>query len=159
MNERRFLSFGRPHDPRPGEEHAPETHFERLCVEQGLRMNGQRRAILRVLDEALDHPCAKEVYERATQIDSGISAATVYRTLGVLVEAGLLIRLEFNDRRARYEKARSGRHGHLIDVQSGKVLEFSEEGIVALLKEVAATLGYRLVDYRLELFAEPDHAP
>ncbi len=154
MNTRRFPSCALP-----GEERAAQTHFERLCVERGLRMNGQRRAILRVLDEAMDHPCAQEVYERATQIDRGVSTATVYRTLGLLAEAGLLVRLEFNDGRARYEKARPGRHEHLIDVQSGKVVEFSAEGITALLTQLAATLGYRLVDYRLELFAEPDHAP
>ncbi len=125
-------------------------------------MNRQRRAIVRVLEEALDHPCAKDVYERAILIDRGISAATVYRTLGLLAEAGLLIRHEFGDRRTRYERVRSGHHQPLTDIQSGNVVGLREEGIVALLKEVAARLGYRLVDYRLEPFGASDlssHGP
>lgn len=128
------------------------NRFERLCQQRGLRLNGQRRIILRVLDEAKDHPSAQEVYERALLLDHGISVATVYRTLRILADAGVLVRIDFGDGRMRYEEARPGRHEHLVDVCTGRVLEFRHDGIAATLRHVAARLGYQLVDYRLELF-------
>ena len=134
------------------------SRLERLCIEKGLKMTEQRRVIARVLSEATDHPHVEQVYRRATEIDPRISIATVYRTVRLFEEAHILERHDFGDGRARYEEAPEEHHDHLIDVQSGKVVEFQNEQIEALQREVAKQLGYELVDHRLELFGVPIEA-
>jgi Fur family ferric uptake transcriptional regulator len=128
---------------------------EQRCLEKGLRMTEQRRVIARVLTEARDHPDVEELHRRAAAIDSRISIATVYRTVRLFEESGILERHDFRDGRARYEEHREGHHDHLVDVQSGKVIEFQNDQIEQLQREVAKRLGYRLVDHRLELYAVP----
>ncbi len=118
-------------------------------------MTGQRRTIARVLSESEDHPDVEEVYRRSTAIDAKISIATVYRAVRLFEEAGILERHDFGDGRARYEEIPDEHHDHLIDVRSGRVVEFQNEEIEALQRGIAETLGYRLVGHRLELFAVP----
>ena len=127
--------------------------LEKLCLEKGLKMTEQRRVIARVLSEAADHPDVEQVYQRATEIDPRISIATVYRTVKLFEEANILERHDFGDGRARYEEAPADHHDHLIDVNSGEVIEFYSEEIEKLQEQVARKLGYRLVDHRLELYA------
>ncbi len=134
------------------------SRLERLCIEKGLKMTEQRRVIARVLSEATDHPHVEQVYRRATEIDPRISIATVYRTVRLFEEVHILERHDFGDGRARYEEAPEEHHDHLIDVQSGKVVEFQNEQIEALQRGVAKQLGYELVDHRLELFGVPIEA-
>ena len=131
------------------------SRIELLCTERGLKMTGQRRVIARVLSDATDHPDVEQLHRRATEIDPRISVATVYRTLRLFEEASILERHEFRSGRARYEEAPEEHHDHLIDVQSGQVLEFQDQEIEALQRKVAERLGYRLVDHRLELYAVP----
>ena len=126
--------------------------LEKLCVEKGLKMTEQRRVIARVLSESTDHPDVEMVYQRAVERDSRISIATVYRTVKLFEEASILERHDFGDGRARYEERPEEHHDHLIDVKTGEVVEFSNAEIERLQAEVARTLGYRLVDHRLELF-------
>jgi Fur family ferric uptake transcriptional regulator len=126
--------------------------LEQLCADKGLRITEQRRVIARVLSESEDHPDVELLHERANKIDSGISIATVYRTVRLFEEAGILDRHDFGDGRARYEAAPEAHHDHLIDVETGKVVEFVDPEIEALQKQIAAKLGYRLVDHRLELY-------
>ena len=126
--------------------------LEQLCADKGLRITEQRRIIARVLSESDDHPDVELLHERANKIDSGISIATVYRTVRLFEEAGVLDRHDFGDGRARYEAAPEAHHDHLIDVETGKVVEFVDPEIEALQKQIAAKLGYRLVDHRLELY-------
>ena len=126
--------------------------LEQLCADRGLRITEQRRVIARVLSESDDHPDVELLHERANKIDSGISIATVYRTVRLFEEAGILDRHDFGDGRARYEAAPEAHHDHLIDVETGKVVEFVDPEIEALQKQIAAKLGYRLVDHRLELY-------
>jgi len=128
------------------------TRLEQLCAEKGLKMTEQRRVIARVLSESEDHPDVELVYQRATAIDPKISIATVYRTVRLFEEASILERHDFGDGRARYEEAPTEHHDHLIDVNSGEVIEFQNEEIERLQAEVARKLGYRLVDHRLELY-------
>ena len=118
-------------------------------------MTGQRRVIARVLSEAHDHPDAEELHRRAAAIDSHISIATVYRTVRLLEEAGILERHDFRDGRSRYEEIPDIHHDHLIDVQSGQVIEFHNDQIEDLQRQVAEKLGYKLVDHRLELYGVP----
>ncbi len=129
--------------------------LEKLCLEKGMRMTEQRRVIARVLSAASDHPDVEEVYRRATAIDSNISIATVYRTVRLFEEAGILERHDFRDGRSRYEEVPDVHHDHLIDVKTGKVYEFRNEDIEALQREVARRLGFKLVDHRLELYGTP----
>lgn len=129
--------------------------IEKLCVEKGLRMTDQRRVIARVLSTADDHPDAEELHRRAADIDNRISLATVYRTVRLFEEAGIIERHDFRDGRARYEEASEDHHDHLIDLKSGEVIEFVNEEIEKLQEAVARKLGYRLVDHRLELYAVP----
>jgi Fur family ferric uptake transcriptional regulator len=131
------------------------SRLEQLCAEKGLKMTEQRRIIARVLSESADHPDVEQVYRRATEIDPRISIATVYRTVRLFEEANILARHDFGNGRARYEEAPETHHDHLIDVQSGKVIEFSNEEIERLQRKIAEKLGYRLVDHRLELFGVP----
>lgn len=129
--------------------------IEARCEEKGLRMTEQRRVIARVLSEADDHPDVEELHRRAAARDAGISIATVYRTVKLFEEAGILERLEFRDGRARYEDAERDHHDHLIDLQTGEVVEFIDEEIERLQRRVAERLGYELVDHRLELYCRP----
>jgi Fur family ferric uptake transcriptional regulator len=131
------------------------SRLEKLCIEKGLKMTDQRRIIARVLSEAQDHPDVELLHRRAAQIDPGISLATVYRTVRLFEEASILERHDFGDGRARYEEAKDDHHDHLIDIQSGRVIEFTNEQIEKLQKGVAAELGYKLVGHRLELYAVP----
>ena len=131
------------------------SRLEQLCQDKGLKMTEQRRVIARVLSEADDHPDVEELYRRATVIDSRISIATVYRTVRLLEEAGILERHDFGDGRARYEQAPEDHHDHLIDVQSGQVIEFQNEEIELLQVEIARRLGFKLIDHRLELYGVP----
>jgi Fur family transcriptional regulator, ferric uptake regulator len=128
-----------------------DTIIER-CEAQGLRMTGQRRVIAQVLQAAHDHPDVEELYARASAIDAGISIATVYRTVKLFEESGILDRLEFGDGRARYEDAEREHHDHLIDLQSGEVIEFVDPEIEALQEKIAAKLGYTLRGHKLELY-------
>ncbi|MCE7796303.1 transcriptional repressor [Sphingobium sufflavum] len=129
-----------------------EIDIEALCVERGLRVTDQRRVIARVLSEADDHPDVEKVYERAVGIDPQISIATVYRTVRLFEEAGILERHDFGDGRARYEAAPEAHHDHLIDVETGKVIEFVDPELEQLQKQIAERLGFRLVDHRMELY-------
>jgi Fur family ferric uptake transcriptional regulator len=131
------------------------SRIERICLEKGLKMTEQRRVIARVLSDATDHPDVEQVYRRATHIDPHISIATVYRTVRLFEEANILERHDFRDGRSRYEEAPEIHHDHLIDIQSGRVIEFRDEEIEQLQRKVAERLGYRLVDHRLELYAVP----
>ena len=128
------------------------SRIEELCAAQGLRMTGQRRVIARVLASAKDHPDVEEVYRRANKIDARISLSTVYRTLKLFSEKGILERHDFGDKRGRYEEASGPHHDHLIDVESGRVIEFRNESIEALQERIARELGFKLVGHRLELY-------
>ncbi|QCO54632.1 transcriptional repressor [Pseudorhodobacter turbinis] len=125
------------------------------CEAKGLRMTGQRRVVARVIGEAEDHPDVEELYTRASGIDPRISLATVYRSVKLFEEAGILERLEFGDGRARYEDAERDHHDHLIDMHSGEVIEFVDPEIEALQERIAARLGYHLKGHRLELYGVP----
>lgn len=131
------------------------SKLEQICVEKGMKMTGQRRVIARLLSDAADHPDVEELHRRASSIDPRISIATVYRTVRLFEEANILSRHEFGDGRARYERAPESHHDHLIDIKSGKVIEFQNEEIEGLQREIARRLGYNLVDHRLELYAVP----
>ena len=129
--------------------------LEKLCVEKGMRMTEQRKVIARVLSIADDHPDVEEIHRRASEIDSNISIATVYRTMRLFEESGVVERHDFQDGRARYEEASDDHHDHLIDLRSGEVIEFVNEEIEALQKRIAEQHGYKLVDHRLELYGVP----
>ena len=131
----------------------PSSRIEILCEEIGLKMTEQRRIIARVLSDSHDHPDVDLVYQRAVRLDSRISLATVYRTVRLFDQANLLDKHDFGDGRARYEQAMDEHHDHLIDVKTGKVIEFANADIERLQRRIAHELGYRLVDHRLELFA------
>ncbi len=135
------------------------SRIERLCIEQGLKMTGQRRVIARVLSEADDHPDVDELYRRATAIDNRISIATIYRTVRLLEERGILERRDFGGSRARYESREHGRHYHLIDVDTGRVIEFEDDALEQLIGAIATRLGFELVSHRLELFGRKPQAP
>ena len=126
--------------------------IEALCAEKGLRITEQRRVIARVLSDAEDHPDVEALHERAAAIDPGISIATVYRTVRLFEEAGILDRHDFGDGRARYEAAPEAHHDHLIDVETGRVIEFVDPELEALQRQIAEKLGFRLVDHRMELY-------
>ena len=126
--------------------------LEKLCAEKGLRITDQRRVIARVISEADDHPDVETLHERASAKDARISIATVYRTVRLFEEAGILDRHDFGDGRSRYEAVPESHHDHLIDVESGKVIEFVDPELEALQKQIAEKLGYRLVDHRMELY-------
>jgi Fur family ferric uptake transcriptional regulator len=126
--------------------------LEQLCAEKGLRITDQRRIIAKVLSDSEDHPDVEMLHARASAIDSKISIATVYRTVRLFEEAGILDRHDFGDGRSRYEPVPEAHHDHLIDVETGKVVEFVDPEVEALQREIAERLGYRLVDHRMELF-------
>ena len=129
--------------------------LEKRCTEKGLRMTGQRRVIAKVLEDAHDHPDVEDLYNRASKIDTHISIATVYRTVKLLEETGIIERHDFRDGRARYEIVPENHHEHLIDLKTGTVIEFANEEIERLQEKIAHELGYRLVDHRLELYGIP----
>lgn len=126
--------------------------IEALCAERGLRITEQRRVIARVLSEAEDHPDVERLYDRAVALDPQISIATVYRTVRLFEEAGILERHDFGDGRARYEAAPEAHHDHLIDVETGRVIEFVDPELEQLQRRIAERLGFRLVDHRMELY-------
>lgn len=129
--------------------------LEEQCAEKGMRMTDQRRVIAHVIEQASDHPDVEELYRRASAIDGRISLSTVYRTLSLFEEAGLVTKHDFRDGRARFEPIPDEHHDHLIDIRTGKVIEFRNEEIEAIQEIIAKRLGYRLVDHRLELYAVP----
>lgn len=129
--------------------------IENLCAQKGMRMTEQRRTIARVLSSSKDHPDVEELHRRAAAVDSRISIATVYRTVRLFEEAGILERHDFRDGRSRYENVPDIHHDHLIDMKTGKVVEFSDPEIERLQREIAKRLGYNLVDHRLELYGVP----
>jgi Fur family ferric uptake transcriptional regulator len=131
------------------------TRIIELCQQKGLKMTDQRRVIAKVITQAKDHPDVEEIYQRANKEDGNISIATVYRTVRMFEEENIIQKHDFGDGRARYEEASSQHHDHLIDIRSGKVIEFHNEEIERLQEEVAKKLGYRLMDHRLELYAVP----
>ena len=129
--------------------------IEAVCATKGMRMTEQRRVIARVLAAAEDHPDVEELYRRCAELDNRISISTVYRTVKLFEDSGIIERHEFRDGRARYEQIPENHHDHLIDLRTGKVMEFRSEKIERLQAEIARRLGYRLVDHRLELYAVP----
>ncbi len=128
------------------------SRLELLCVEKGLRMTDHRRVISRVLSDATDHPDVEQVYHRAVEIDPHISIATVYRTIRLFEEANVIERLDFGDGRARFEENRDTHHHHLIDLHTGRVIEFQSLELEVLKEKIARTLGYELIGHRLELY-------
>ena len=129
--------------------------IEALCASKGMRMTEQRRVIARTLASAEDHPDVEELYRRCSAVDDRISISTVYRTVKLFEDAGIIERHEFRDGRARYEQMPDSHHDHLINLRTGEVIEFQSEDIERLQAEIARRLGYRLVDHRLELYAVP----
>lgn len=136
----------------------PQTSVERICQEKGLRLTGQRRVIAQVLSSSHDHPDVECLHQRCQEIDSNISLATVYRTLKLLESMNIIERHEFGDGRSRYEEYPDEHHDHLIDIQTGQVIEFQNPQIEALQQQIAQELGYELVDHRLELYCVPKGA-
>lgn len=135
----------------------PQKHesIEAICARKGMRMTEQRRVIARVVAEADDHPDVEELHRRAAAVDARISISTVYRTVKLFEDAGIIAKLDLRDGRSRYEPQPDEHHDHLIDLRSGEILEFRDEEIEALQAAIARRLGYRLVDHRLELYAVP----
>jgi Fur family transcriptional regulator, ferric uptake regulator len=131
------------------------TSIEARCVEKGMRMTEQRRTIARVLHDAEDHPDVEELYRRCSKIDSKISISTVYRTVKLFEDSGIIEKHDFREGRARFEQISDTHHDHLINLRTGEVVEFQSEEIERLQAEVARKLGYQLVDHRLELYAVP----
>ena len=129
--------------------------IEAQCVARGMRMTEQRRIIAQVLAQSADHPDVEELYRRCAEIDPHLSISTVYRTVKLFEDAGISERHDFREGRARYEQMSETHHDHLIDLRSGKVIEFQSEEIERLQADIARRLGYRLVDHRLELYAVP----
>ena len=141
--DQRLLTFGTMHRT---------IDIEQLCADKGLRITEQRKTVARALGESEDHPDVETLHARAAAIDPNISIATVYRTVRLFEEAGILERHEFGDGRSRYEAASESHHDHLIDVETGKVIEFVDEELEMLQRRIAEKLGYRLVDHRMELY-------
>ena len=128
------------------------TDIEQKCISKGVKLTGQRKIIARVMSEAEDHPDVDELYNRVTKIDSKISIATVYRTVKLFEEAGILAKHEFKGGKARYEEISESHHDHLIDIKTGEIIEFVDDEIEKLQKKVAEKYGYELVDHKLELY-------
>lgn len=146
---------------KPGEDKTSDidqgelSSLELLCAEKNMRMTDQRRVIARVLSEATDHPSVEEVYSRAHEVDDRISLSTVYRTVRLFVDSGIVESHDFGDGKARLETVADEHHDHLIDLKTGRVIEFSNEEIEKLQERVARELGFKLVDHRLELYGVP----
>jgi len=139
----------------PDKPNSDPNLIEAQCMAKGMRMTEQRRVIARVLADSDDHPNVEELYRRCAQVDDRISISTVYRTMRLFEDAGIIERHDFREGRARYETSSERHHDHLIDLRNGEVIEFQSEEIERLQAEVARKLGYRLVDHRLELYAVP----
>ena len=133
----------------------PRANIEALCTAKGMRMTEQRRVIARVLAHSADHPDVEELYRRCAEVDDRISISTVYRTVKLFEDAGIIERHDFREGRARYEQIPDTHHDHLINLRTGDVVEFQSDEIERLQAEIARRLGYRLVDHRLELYAVP----
>ena len=131
------------------------SNIIKLCEEKGIRMTEQRTAVAKVLSESSDHPDTEEIYRRAYEKDKSTSIATVYRTMRIFKESGIVTEHDFGDGKARYEELPDEHHDHLVDIKTGKVIEFQNEEIERLQEEIAKKLGYKLVDHRLELYAVP----
>jgi Fur family transcriptional regulator, ferric uptake regulator len=131
------------------------SNLEARCEEKGMRMTGQRRVIARILESAIDHPDVEELHRRAVAVDAGISISTVYRTVKLFEDLDIIERHDFKDGRSRYEAMPDAHHDHLIDLKTGKVIEFADPRIEKLQEEIARELGFKLVDHRLELYAIP----
>ena len=128
------------------------SDIENKCIQQGVRLTDQRKLVAKVMSESTDHPDVDELHKRVNKIDSKISIATVYRTVKLFEEAGVVAKHDFKGTKARYEEATHEHHDHLIDVNTGEITEFVNEDIEKLQEQVAAKLGYKLVDHRLELY-------
>jgi Fur family ferric uptake transcriptional regulator len=139
----------------PEKDLSERRNIEALCVAKGMRMTEQRRVIARVLAASDDHPDVEELFRRCAKVDDHISISTVYRTMRLFEDSGIIERHDFREGRARYEPSRESHHDHLINLRSGEVIEFQSEEIERLQAEVARKLGYKLVDHRLELYAVP----
>jgi Fur family ferric uptake transcriptional regulator len=139
----------------PNKRVSERKNIEALCTAKGMRMTEQRRVIARVLASSDDHPDVEELYRRCVKVDDRISISTVYRTVRLFEDSGIIERHDFREGRARYETAPEAHHDHLINLRSGEVIEFQSEDIERLQAEVARKLGYKLVDHRLELYAVP----
>jgi len=153
-----WISPPRPDIPVPRRDIVSATKhsdIEAQCAARGMRMTEQRRVIARILASSDDHPDVEELYRRCVAVDNRISISTVYRTVKLFEDAGIIERHDFRDGRARYEQMPESHHDHLINLRTGEVIEFQSEEIEALQAEVARRLGYRLVDHRLELYAVP----
>lgn len=131
------------------------SKVEQLCVEKGIKITGQRKVLAKVISEASDHPDVEEIHKRASKIDNRISIPTVYRTVRLFEEMGIIEKHDFKDGRARYEGVSEENHYHLIDLRSGKVIEFKDSQIQEIKEKIAKKLGYKLVDYRIELYGVP----
>lgn len=142
-------------DEKQGPTHCDPLRIEQVCREKGLRLTGQRKLIARILSEIDDHPDVELLHQRAVAADPRISVSTVYRTVRLFEEAGIIARRDFGDGRARYEEVSGKHHDHLIDIETGNVIEFRNEEIERLQEKVARELGFRLVDHRLELYGRP----
>ena len=126
--------------------------IENKCIERGVRLTDQRKLIAKIMSESTDHPDVDELHKRINKFDAKISIATVYRTVKLFEEAGIITKHDFRGGKARYEKLADGHHDHLIDVQSGEIVEFIDEEIEKLQKAIAEKLGYQMIDHRLELY-------
>ena len=130
-----------------------KVSIEQKCIDKGVKLTDQRKIVAKVMSESHDHPDVDELYNRVSKIDSKISIATVYRTVKLFEESGILTKHEFKGRKARYEELNEGHHDHLIDIKSGEIIEFVDDEIEKLQKKVAEKYGYKLVDHKLELYA------
>ena len=126
--------------------------IEKKCIDKGVKLTDQRKIIAKIMSESNDHPNVDELYKRVSKIDSKISIATIYRTVKLFEEAGILTKHEFKGEKARYEELNEGHHDHLIDVKSGEIIEFVDDEIEKLQKKMAEKYGYTLVDHKLELY-------
>ena len=129
-----------------------KVSIEQKCIDKGVKLTDQRKIVAKIMSESHDHPDVDELYNRVSKIDSKISIATVYRTVKLFEESGILTKHEFKGRKARYEELNEGHHDHLIDIKSGEIIEFVDDEIEKLQKKVAEKYGYKLVDHKLELY-------
>ena len=128
------------------------SNLEKKCIDKGVRLTDQRKLVAKVMSESMDHPDVYELHKRVSKLDAKVSIATVYRTVKLFEEAGIVAKHDFKGNKSRYEQTKEEHHDHLIDVNTGEITEFVNEDIEKLQKEVAAKLGYKLVDHRLELY-------
>jgi len=132
------------------------SKIEKKCIDRGMKMTEQRKIIAKVISESPDHPDVEEVHQRSIKVDKGIGIATVYRTLRLLDDAGIVEKHDFGDGRARYEEIQDDHHDHLINIKTGEIIEFVDDEIEKLQVEIAKKYGFKLVDHRLELYVVPE---